>query len=104
MWRHIASNALTLFIVILFGIGGLVAWGAGQYSAPGPLAQAMCLRVESGSNMRVVSNALEEQGAVSSAAIFRLGADYSEKSSQLKAGSFLVEAEASMEHLPHIPM
>jgi len=99
MWRHIASNALTLFIVILFGIGGLVAWGAGQYSAPGPLAQAMCLRVESGSNMRVVSNSLEEQGAVSSAAIFRLGADYSEKSSQLKAGSFLVEAEASMEQI-----
>ena len=99
MWRHIASNALTLFIVVLFLIGGLVAWGAGQYAAPGPLSQAICLRVESGSNMRVVSNTLEEQGAVTSPTIFRIGADYSEKASQLKAGSFLVEPEASMEQI-----
>lgn len=99
MWRHIASNALTFFIVLLFLIGGVIAWGAGQYTAPGPLAQAICLRVETGSNMRVVSNALEEQGAVSSPTIFRIGADYSEKASQLKAGSFLVEPEASMEQI-----
>jgi UPF0755 protein len=99
MWRHIASNALTLFIVLLFLIGGAVVWGAGQYTAAGPLTQAMCLRVESGSNMRAVSQSLDEQGAVSSATIFRVGADYSEKSSQLKAGSFLVEAGASMEQI-----
>ncbi len=99
MWRHIASNALTLFIVVLFLIGGAVVWGAGQYSAAGPLTQAICLRVESGSNMRRVSETLDEQGAVKSPAIFRIGADYSEKASQLKAGSFLVEAGASMEQI-----
>ena len=99
MWRHVASNALTLFIVILFLIGGVVAWGSGQYSAPGPLSQAICLRVESGSNMRVVSNSLEEQGAVTSPTVFRIGADYSEKASQLKAGSFLIEPESSMEQI-----
>ena len=99
MWRHIASNALTLFIVVLFLIGGVVAWGSSQYSAPGPLSQAICLRVESGSNMRVVSNSLEEQGAVTSPTVFRIGADYSEKASQLKAGSFLIEPESSMEQI-----
>jgi UPF0755 protein len=99
MWRHIASNALTLFIVVLFLIGGAIVWGSGQFSATGPLPQAICLRVESGSNMRNVSNALEEQGAVTSPTIFRVGADYSEKSSQLKAGSFLVEAGSSMEEI-----
>ena len=99
MWRHIASNALTLFIVGLFLVGGAIVWGSGQYAAPGPLSQAICLRVESGSNMRVVSNTLDEQGAISSPTIFRIGSDYSEKSSQLKAGSFLVEAGASMEDI-----
>jgi UPF0755 protein len=47
--------------------------------------------------MRAVSRLLEDQGAVSSPTVFRLGADYSEKASQLKAGSFLVEAGSSME-------
>lgn len=99
MWRHIASNALTLFIVLLFLLGGAITWGSGKYAATGPLAQAICLRVESGSNMRAVSKILEAAGAVSSPTVFRLGADYSEKASLLKAGSFLVEAGSSMEDI-----
>jgi UPF0755 protein len=47
--------------------------------------------------MRAVSKILEAEGAVSSPTVFRLGADYSEKASLLKAGSFLVEAGSSME-------
>jgi len=99
MWRHIASNALTLFIVLLFLVGGAIAWGANQYRASGPLAQAICLRVEPGSNMRRVGDELAGQGAVQSPVMFRIGADYAEKSQQLKAGSFLIEAGASMEQI-----
>ena len=72
MWRHIASNALTFFIVALFLLGGAVLWGAGQYSAPGPLAQAICLRVEGGANMRSVRDDLTAQGAISSGTILAL--------------------------------
>lgn len=96
MWRHIASNALTFLIVALFLLAGVVTWGVNSYQAEGPLAEAICLRVESGSNMRRVSDRLEQQGAISSAAIFRLGADYSEKSDDLKAGSFLIQPGTSM--------
>ncbi len=102
MWRHIASNALTFFVVALFLVGGVIAWGSSQYSAPGPLSEAMCLRVESGSNMRRVSETLEAQGAVSSKAIFRLGVDYSGKAGDLKAGSFRVGEGASMEEIADI--
>ncbi len=102
MWRHIASNALTFLIVLLFLVGGVIAWGTSQYSAEGPLDQAICVQVRSGSNMRVVSNELAEQGAISSAGIFRMGADYSEKTSQLKAGSFLVPEQSSMEDIVDI--
>lgn len=97
MWKHVASNALTFFIVLLFLAAGVITVGANRYSAEGPLAQAICLRVESGSNMRRVSNDLAGQGAIASPAIFRIGADYSEKSSQLKAGSYLIPAGATME-------
>ena len=99
MWRHVAANALTFLMVGLFLLGGLIMWGKAEYDAPGPLSQAVCVQVKSGSNMRRVSKELAEQGAVSSAAIFRIGADYEEKTQQLKAGSFLVEPEASMQEI-----
>lgn len=96
MWRHIASNAVTMLIVLLFMMGGVILWGKGQYDGAGPLAEAYCVEVPSGSNMRRVSEGLEADGAVSSGAIFRMGAEYAEKSSQLKAGSYLVPEAASM--------
>ncbi|WP_108484078.1 endolytic transglycosylase MltG [Oceaniglobus ichthyenteri] len=102
MWRHIASNFLTVFIVLLAAAGALVAWGQSQYNTPGPLAQAICLRVESGSNISRVSQDLQAQGAVSSASIFRIGADYTDKASELKAGSFLVPEGASMAQITDI--
>ena len=99
MWRHVAANAITFLMVALFLTGGLIMWGKAQYDAPGPLSQAVCVQVKSGSNMRRVSKDLVEQGAVSSASIFRVGADYEEKTGQLKAGSFLVEPEATMKDI-----
>ena len=99
MWRHVAANAITGLIVVLFLTGGLIIWGKAQYDAPGPLTEAICVQVKSGSNMRRVSRNLAEQGAVSSGSIFRIGADYEEKTGQLKAGSFLVEPAATMKEI-----
>lgn len=99
MWRSIASNALTLGIVILVAIAGVIAWGKSEYRAEGPLDQAICLRVPSGSTMSRVSENLADQGAVSYPALLRIGADYTDKSQQLKAGSFLVPEGSSMEEI-----
>lgn len=102
MWRSIASNAITLLIVAVFLLGGVILWGQSQYTSEGPLAEPICVKVERGSNMRRVSGQLEDAGAVSSGALFRIGADYADKSAQLKAGSFLVPAGASMEEITDI--
>lgn len=99
MWRHVASNAMTLLIVALVCVGGLITWGARSYQAPGPLAEAICLQVESGSNIRRVSQKLAEQGAVSQPRIFRIGADYTDRAARLKAGSFLIPERASMSEI-----
>jgi UPF0755 protein len=96
MWRSVASNALTLFIVLLVVAAGILAWGREQFTGPGPLAQAICFRVERGDSLSAVSRALEEQGAVSDARIFRIGADYSDKAQGLKFGSYLVPPGAPM--------
>ena len=99
MWRHIASNGITFLIVAMFLIAGVIVWGTQAYKAPGPLAQGICLQVQPGSNMRRVSEQLEQQGAIASGAIFRMGSDYSDLSGSLKAGSFLVPEQASMQQI-----
>ena len=102
MWRHIASNAVTFLIVALFLLGGAILWGQGQYKDAGPLEQAICLKVDRGSTMSRVSDDLGAQGAISSPAVFRIGADYEDKTTKLKAGSFLVPENASMEEIVSI--
>ena len=102
MWRHIASNGVTFLAVALFLVGGLVLWGRSAYVAEGPLEQAICLQVASGSNMSRVSKSLGDQGAVASASLFRIGVDYSDKASDLKAGSFLIQPKASMSEIVDI--
>ena len=102
MWRHFASNAITLLIVIIFLVGGLVLWGQSQYVAAGPLDNQICLRVERGSNVARVSQDLEAEGAITNGTIFRLGMDYGDKSGRLKAGSFLVPEGSSMSEIAEI--
>jgi UPF0755 protein len=96
MWRSIASNALTLFIVILVAMAALVAWGRNEFFAAGPLAEPICLEVERGASLSAVSRNLEARGAITDARIFRIGAEYSERADALKFGSYMVPAKASM--------
>ena len=96
MWKAIASNALTFFILILIVAAGILAWGRQTYSGPGPLTQAICFKVEKGASLSQVSRALAEQGAVADARIFRIGSEYSDKGNKLKFGSYLIQPGSSM--------
>ncbi len=102
MWKHIASNALTLFIIILAVVAGIVAWGKRQYTAEGPLEAPICVQVKRGYTMARLSDDLASQGAISNGSIFRIGASYSGKADDLKAGSYLVPAGASMQQITDI--
>ncbi|AUH34153.1 endolytic transglycosylase MltG [Paracoccus tegillarcae] len=99
MWRNIASNFLTLSIVLLIALAGGIAWGKREYSGPGASALAQCVQVAQGASLNAVSNQLAEQGAISSAYIFRAGVDYQGLAGQLKYGSYLVQPDASMEDI-----
>ena len=96
MWRSIASNSLTLFIVLLVVAAGLLAWGRETFTGPGPLAEPICFRVERGASLSAVSRSLSEEGAVEDPRIFRIGADYSEQADSLKFGSYLIPPRSSM--------
>ncbi len=102
MWRHIASNVLTLLVVIVFLLGAVILWGQSQYTAQGPHDRSVCLRVDPGSTLRPVSTRLQEEGAVTNSAIFRIGMDYAGKDNDLKAGAWLIPEGASMEEIADI--
>ncbi len=102
MWRNIASNALTLLIVLAFLLAGLILWGKSQYTSPGPLSEPICLEVERGSTMTAISRKLKAQGAVSNDLIYRVGTEYAGLNDDLKAGSFLIPEEASMAEIAEI--
>lgn len=102
MWRHIASNALTMLIVAIFLLGGLILWGQTEYSAEGPLEEQICLRVERGSNVSRVSKTLVDQGAITSGMLLRVGMDYADLTGDLKAGSYLVPAKSTMKDIADI--
>lgn len=101
MYKSLASNGLTILIVVLLAAAWGVNWGNRQFTAEGPLSQAICLQVRSGATMSSVSKDLVQREAISSAQVFRIGADYTDRASKLKAGSFLVPAKASMDEIIH---
>lgn len=96
MWRNIASNFLTLFVLMLVAAGIAVGWAKSQFTGQGPLAEAICLRVPAGANFRKVADDLAAREAIAYPYIFRLGVDYSGKAGALKAGSYVIPQGASM--------
>lgn len=99
IWRHIASNFLTLLIVILIAVAAAIAWAKHQYVTPGPSAAAACVRVAPGASLSAVSEQLARQGVVSNGYIFRAGADYAGKARDLKFGSYLMPPHSSMQDI-----
>ncbi|MDF0602625.1 endolytic transglycosylase MltG [Psychromarinibacter sp. C21-152] len=99
MWRSVASNGLTLLIVLCIAAAGVIGWGKAQYVAEGPLDAPICLQVKPGETMAGVAEDLSGRGAVSSPRILRIGADYSDRSGDLKAGNFLIPERASMQEI-----
>jgi UPF0755 protein len=97
MWKHVAANGMSLLILLGIALAGAVGWGQRQWVAEGPLEQAVFFEVERGATLREVSENLAEAGAVSSAAIFRLGTEYADAAGDLRFGSYEIPAGASME-------
>ena len=99
MWKAVASNTLTLFILALVMAAGVLAWGRQVYMAPGPLAEAICFEVERGATLSLVSQGLAKQGAISDARVFRIAAEYSGKALGLKFGSYLIDPKSTMQEV-----
>ncbi|TRD19757.1 endolytic transglycosylase MltG [Palleronia caenipelagi] len=102
MWKHVVANGMLFLIAALVLVGGLIGWGTNAWRDPGPLSQAVCVRVDRGASMTGLTNRLETDGVITSARLMRIGADYTDRSTALKAGSYLVPEGASMAEVTDI--
>ncbi|WP_316014570.1 endolytic transglycosylase MltG [Roseobacter sp. HKCCA0434] len=99
MMRSVVANMFTFLIVGLAILAGAIFWGQRTFVEQGPLAEAICFSVPSGTNIGRVAEDLAEQGAVESATLFRVGSNYTGRSGSLKAGNFTIPAGASMDEI-----
>jgi UPF0755 protein len=95
--RHFAANFVNLLVVGGIAFAGFVYWAKGQYSVDGPLAVDTKFEVKSGDRFRRVADRLEDQGIISDATIFKVGARYAGLDDKLKFGNYAVPAGSSME-------
>jgi UPF0755 protein len=99
MWKSVAANGMSFLIIVFIAVAGAIAWGQREFRAPGPLTEATFFEVPRGASLRRISDDLAEVGAVSSAVLFRVGADYAGMGDQLRFGTYEIPAGASMEEV-----
>ncbi len=99
MIRHVLANVLTLMIVALVALAVAISSGKRMFEDPGPLTEAICLRVAPGASLRAVSRDLRDAGAIRSEQVFRIGAQYTERADRLRFGSYLITEGATMDDI-----
>ncbi|MFS4439072.1 endolytic transglycosylase MltG [Paracoccaceae bacterium GXU_MW_L88] len=96
MARHFVANVLTVLIVLFAVAVGVVYWGKAQFEEGGTTEDMVIFEVPRGGSMGGVSQALAEEGIISNASLFRIGARYLGKEGDLKFGEYEIPAGASM--------
>jgi UPF0755 protein len=90
------NGLLTLIFVVLLGLGALLYVGYRQFEAPGPLDKDKSIIISRGMNSETIATTLEMQGLISNKWVFLGGLQLMNARGQLKAGEYLIEANASM--------
>ncbi|MBC6443670.1 MAG: endolytic transglycosylase MltG [Rhodobacteraceae bacterium] len=102
MARHFAANFVNLLIVLLVAASGVVYWAKTQFKGLGPLTRNTCIEVPKGDTIGQLADRLVEKGVISNASVFRIGAQYSDLSSNLRFGIYELPAQASQEEILRI--
>lgn len=80
--------SLTALIMLVVSAG---YWLIHEYKKPGPLQAPMIFEVQKGQNASDIAAALEAQGVIGSAFIFKIGLKYFDSGVFLKAGEYDIE-------------
>jgi UPF0755 protein len=92
----ILSGLMTLLVLAIIVAGGALYWGITELNAPGPKDADAPFMVAKGTGLGAIGPALEEQGLISNALIFRAAVLIKSREIKVLPGQYLVPAHASM--------
>ena len=75
--------------------GGILAWGAAEYTRPGPLSAETTVVIERGARLEVIARELTRAGVLAVPLVFRLGARLTGADKRLRAGEYAFAARIS---------
>ncbi|MEE8438727.1 MAG: endolytic transglycosylase MltG [Micropepsaceae bacterium] len=95
------AKRLIIGFVFLISLGIALAVGAlrfeeSNFAAPGPAGMATILTISTGAPLQQIATQLESAGVLEDAFLFRIGVMRREAATELKAGEYLIPANASM--------
>lgn len=99
-WGLVAAAAATLLLCA--SAGGLYYYGQTRYLEPGPATADQVFLLERGTGLNATAARLEKDGLVSSSLVFRLALRVQGAAGSLKAGEYLIPAQASMDEIAAI--
>lgn len=94
--RSIATTAITLVIVAGLLVAGVVGYAERRISGPGPLDAETVFVVPRGAALDRIAEALERNGIISSAMLFRIAARHSDDGRQVRFGEYAIPPGASI--------
>ncbi|WP_127145827.1 endolytic transglycosylase MltG [Pelagibacterium montanilacus] len=92
----VINGLLSLVLLGLVVVGGAVLFGISSFNADSAIPEDRSFVVEQGNALATVANRLQEQGLISNAMVFRLGAIAMRRDTDILAGEFNIAAGSSM--------
>ncbi|OUS13036.1 aminodeoxychorismate lyase [Rhodospirillales bacterium 47_12_T64] len=84
---------------IFMAVSIVLYYGQQTFLAVGPLKEEVAVVIPRGAGLEQISSILKSEGVISDSLIFQLGARYSKRARNLKAGEFLFPATVSMDEV-----
>ncbi|WP_068312370.1 endolytic transglycosylase MltG [Polycladidibacter hongkongensis] len=89
----------TMAVIAVLALGGLVYWGKQEFDAASVKSGETVFEVKKGARLRDIARKLEDDGLISNAWVFELGARAYKKHNRIRAGEFELAANASMRQI-----
>ncbi len=90
---------LTVAVIAVVLVGGAALYAKLQFDRTGPLEAPVTLQVASGAGVAGIADQLQRMGAITNRWVFRVGVQFYDRSASLKAGEYLIPANASMREI-----
>ncbi len=93
---------ITLVILAVLAFGGILYWGKQEFEGAGPLTKDQTVAVPRGASLEAIASMLHQKGVISNAWVFNAAVQVYKNSDDLKAGEYLIPANASMRQVMDI--